>query len=246
VEFTGTLASEFMAWLLMQYQVTGRNYNNYLIDYRSFFNSLVKAGYLGANPFHSIDKQREKQTAKRAFTDKELTAYIQYVYQYDYPFYILSGLAYYCAMRPVEIVRCRVQDISAERRQISIPAGKGNQARVTPIPDAFLQELLTYLEGYPGGYFVCSAYMKPGTVQRWPTRIAERFKRIRARLGLPADLKFYSLKDTVADRLLAAGYSVQEVRDLFGHSSVAVTDAYIKRMGYKHLEVLRRNFPGMG
>jgi site-specific recombinase XerD len=77
-------------------------------------------------------------------------------------------------------------------------------------------------------------------------RIAERFKRIRARVGLPADLKFYSLKDTVADRLLAAGYSVQEVRDLFGHSSVAVTDAYIKRMGYTHLEVLRRNFPGMG
>ena len=63
------------------------------------------------------------------------------------------------------------------------------------------------------------------------------------RIGLPKEIFFYSLKDTCAERMMEAGYSAQDIRDLFGHSSIAITDNYLKRRNAYQNEKLKKNFP---
>ena len=49
---------------------------------------------------------------------------------------------------------------------------------------------------------------------------------MRKDLGLPAELKFYSLKDTGITNMLKSNMDVLSVRDQARHSSISITDMY--------------------
>jgi len=120
---------------------------------------------------------------------------------------------------------------------------KTRKKRIIPIAKPFLKILIEYFKNYPSGYFICSKNLKPGDIFEHSTRIAEKFRDIAHQLKIPPEVKFYSLKDTAADRLLENGFSPKTIRDLFGHSSIAITDAYLKKFRNIIDERLINEFP---
>jgi len=244
-EFNEQMAGDLMDYLIKEKKIHGINYNNYIIDFRALFNGMVQKGYIKSNPFKTIVRLPEQSKFKQPFDRDQSETYVNYLKENDYDFFIISGYTYYCALRPNEIVQLRVKNINLEKQFIEVPAeiGKSRKQRRVVISDEFLQELEPYIEKFPSDYYICSAGMKPGKTKIYPTRIAEHFREIADRIGLPKEIFFYSLKDTCAERMMEAGYSAQDIRDLFGHSSIAITDNYLKRRNPHQNEKLKKNFP---
>ena len=190
--------------LIVHRKISGRTYNNYLLDYRTFFNTLIKNKYIATNPFHAVGKLPEQETDKRAFRDDEATRYITYLKEYEYNFYIVSLYCYYLALRPAEICRLKISDFWLSKGFVVVPASKSKnkQKRIVPIAKPFLGLLIDYFKNLPSGYYICSKGLKPGHLFEHSTRIAEHFRGIANQMQIPGEVKFYSLKDTAADRLI--------------------------------------------
>lgn len=231
-ELNGEVAMTFMNSLITDRKIKGRTWNNYLLDYRTFFNCLVKNNYIVKNPFHTIAKMREEWVNKRPFTNEEVKKYFDYVKKNDYDFYVISLFCYYLALRPAEICRLHIFDFFMDKEMVIVPAisSKAAKKRIIPIARPLQMILKDYFAQFPSGSRICSQKFIPGTVEIAPTRIAEHFRIIANHLGIPKDVYFYSLKDTAADRLMEAGFTPKTIRDLFGHSSIAVTDVYLKKI----------------
>jgi len=244
-EFTSDVAILFMNDLIFDRSISGKTFNNYIIDYRTFFNTLVKNRYITSNPFHAIEAMKEEATSKRHFTEKEAKKYFDYVIAHDYEFYIISLYCYYLALRPQEICRLKFTDINI-RHGIVIVEGKNaknHQKRIIPIAEKFLPILELQKNKYPEFYHICSKNLLPGDSENYPTRIAEHFREIANRLTIPAEVQFYALKDLAADNLMDNGFSAKTIRDLFGHSSIAVTDKYLKKIRGNFDTRLIKGFP---
>lgn len=244
-EFTEDMAVNFMNDLITNRKISGRTYNNYLLDYRTFFNTLMKNRYITINPFHAVSKIPEQETDKRPFLDDEATRYFSYTEQFDFDFYIISLYTYYLAIRPAEICRLKISDFNIPKGVVIVPArkSKNKKKRIVPIAIPFLKLLKEYFDKLPGSYYICSKGLKPGMLFEHSTRIAEHYRNIAIQLHIPSEVKFYCLKDTAADRLLDCGFTTKTIRDLFGHSSIAATDAYLKKFRNSIDEKLIHNFP---
>lgn len=244
-EFTEDLAINFMNYLLMEKRIMGRTYNNYLLDYRTFFNLLVKKKYMVINPFHAVEKLPETESSKRPFSDEELSLYINHVKQFDKHFHIISLYIYYCGLRPAEICRLKVQDVNLNKGLIFISGAesKNKKMGVIPIVDDFRKLLDDYLSEYPSSFYICGRGLQPGDTPTYPTRIAEKFRHIANALGISMDVKIYALKDTAADKLIEAGYDAKIIRDLFRHSNIAITNEYLKKFKPNISERLIKEFP---
>lgn len=232
-QFSAKHANELMTYLLVKKKVKAVTYNNYLSDFRSIFTWFLKQSFTDANPFEGIRYLPEEKKVRQTFTPDELTRYVDYLKKYDYDFYIISCYCYYCAVRPNEIVQLKIKHIDLQKGIIEIPAeiSKNKRQRKIPIAISFLNELKKYIPGKDTEMYLCTknnGVLMPGYKKIAPTRIAEHFKIIAKQLKLPDYVKFYSLKDTCADRLIESGFSAKTIRDLFGHSSIAVTNEYLQ------------------
>jgi integrase len=163
----------------------------------------------------------------------------------DFDFHIISLYCYYLALRPAEICRLKISDFWLSKGLVVVPASKSKnkKKRIVPIAKPFLEELIRYFKQFPSGYYICSKGLKPGPVFEHSTRIAEHFRIIANQIQIPSEVKFYSLKDTAADRLIDNGFNVKTIRDLFGHSSIAITDTYLKKFRNMIDERLINEFP---
>lgn len=244
-EFNEEHAIQLMNHLMMKCDITGRNFNNYLMIYRTTFNLLVKQRYCVANPFQAISKLPETKKYRQAFSTDEQKTYVDYLKANDFDFYIISQLCYYCALRPNEICQLRIKDIDWTNQTIhvSTTVAKNKRERSPVVADVLFSQLQKYYAGCAPGLFICSKGMKPGQEPLQPARISDHFRRVADKLELRKELQFYSLKDTCADRLLASGCDPRVLRDLFDHADLHATDKYIQSRNSQHMSVLKSNFP---
>lgn len=246
-EFNEDMAQDLMDYLFKVKKYKGITYNNYMTDFKTFFNAMKKKGYYQVNPFNSISRMPQQSKVKQPFTKEQSALFVEYTKKNDYDFWIIAGYTYYCALRPKEISELKIKNINFEEKYIEVPAtvAKSKKYRRAPIAEDFLKELKPYLEKYPSEYYLVSGHraLHPGKLKTFPTRIGEHFRTIANLLGFSREIQFYSLKDTCAERMIAEGFSTQEVRDLFGHSSIAITDAYLRKRNAFKNDNLQQNFP---
>lgn len=244
-EFDEHHAISFFEFLMMERKLLGRTYNNYLLDFRTFFNFFVKHRYISQNPFVCIDELTETEKEKQPFSTEEATKYRDYCLKEEPEFYVISGLCYYCGLRPVEITRLKVGNIDRMGMSINMSGSitKNKKNRSIPVADVFWPLLEKFIEGQPLNAYVCSTGFVGGSTKIAPTRIADKFRAIARKIGIPENVKFYSLKDTAAQRLDQNNVGLKTIRDLFGHSNIAVTDAYMRGFRNRELDGLRGTYP---
>lgn len=247
-EFTAEMALEYMNDVYLNQQISNTTYNGYLIDYKSFFNTLKKNSYIRDNPFAELKKKRAEEKLKSPWTRDQQIRYREYLQTEDPDFYITSMYCYYFAIRPKEICMLQVKHVNLDTGLITVPGtiAKNDRTRILPIPAVFRSELQQYLQGRDPELQLCSKGFCPGRVKIAPTRIAEHFREIAHRLGFPSSVQFYGLKDTCAENLIRAGVHAKTIQTLFDHTSLKTTDAYMSKIQAPQLEQLRDQFPVFG
>lgn len=155
---------------------------------------------------------------------------------------LILMLGAFCALRVSELTKLQVAHLDFSRNMLIVREGKGMKDRAVPIPD--------FMRGPLRGWI---GLRKSGPV--FPSRngggvmttraVQYLIKRIAVAAGLtdalrPRRISPHSLRHAAASRWFENGASVVEVRDLLGHSSIAVTDRYSHANPVRLAEVVNR------
>jgi integrase/recombinase XerC len=148
-------------------------------------------------------------------------------------------------LRRSELTGLDLADLVSSRTELRV-AGKGNRERLVPLPT----ECRTVIDGYvgvrgeePGPLLLNRAGHRLG-----PTSIRRLFQRLARRSGLEASgFTLHAMRHAFATMLIKSGVDLGTIRDLLGHSDLAVTSVYIHSdLRSKHAAVEQLPVLGMG
>jgi integrase/recombinase XerD len=150
--------------------------------------------------------------------------------------YALMHLAYSLGLRPAEISRITLDDISFQQRELTLRERKGGEVITLPVAENTIKAIALYVsKGRPQGpsryLFLNHQFpyhpMRSNNVVGY---IAEAMKQA----GLPSSA--YWLRHTYAQNLLHMGRSIYEVKEMMGHQNIQSTHRYL----HIHTELMRK------
>ena len=132
-----------------------------------------------------------------------------------------------CGLRVSEVIALDVDDIK-RNGVIHVRQGKGGKDRTVPVPSSVLLATKKLVDGRTGPLFVANDRAAGGRAGvRMTTRgAALALDRALIAAGVDRHISPHSLRHTYAIRFLRATKNVEALRNVLGHSSLAVTSRY--------------------
>ena len=144
----------------------------------------------------------------------------------EHPKYaMMLALCYACGLRVSELVALQVSHIHGEARYCQVVQGKGHKDRQVPLPATVLQMLRGYWQTFrPISWLFTGRdpeqHLTIDSVQKY-------FRRTRRKAGIPGSGGIHSLRHAFATHQLAAGMSIQQLKDILGHRHLSTTARYL-------------------
>jgi integrase/recombinase XerD len=141
--------------------------------------------------------------------------------------YAMVHLASSLGLRPAEISKITLDDISFQQGELTLRERKGGDLMTLPLPENAVKAIALYVsKGRPPGP---SRYLF--LIHHFPYRPIEAntvigyIKRAMLQAGLPSSA--YWLRHTYAQNLLLMGRSIYEVKEMMGHQNIQSTHTYL-------------------
>lgn len=215
------------------------------------FEPLVKDKKIFENPVYDIPKcTRINDNTPRPVYANDIKIFKKAL-KHDKQLWLAIQFEYYCFLRPGKEIRLlQVGDIDFARGTVNVSRfrAKTNLQRIVTIPKQFLFDLRYKFDiiNHPKEYYVIGNEGKPSGKPYSKNTLPNRFRKIRKKLGMPIEYKFYSWKHTGNVQAADAGIPMRHLQDQNGHSSISTTETYMKNKGGKASKQIRDNFPTIG
>lgn len=208
--------------------------NRYLALLRHMMNWAVGREYVNRTPFRRgsqalISFEREdNRRIRRVSADEEqrLLAAANPVAH----MMIIAALD--TGMRRGELLTLRFGDVDFDQQVLHLRAenAKSKRGRIVPIGTTRLRTLLDWLRiGPDGEEKAAEAFVFTRGDDEAVKSFRTAWERARAAVKL-RDVRFHDLRSEYASRLVEKGVPLSQVRDLLGHSTIAVTERYDRQV----------------
>jgi len=154
----------------------------------------------------------------------------------DIQTYALVQLAYTMGLRPKEISRIRLDDISFRTQLLKIPTRKATNPVELPMPELTVKAIAAYvIKARPQSEHrrVFLTRLPPFRPMS-PNGVAWHITKAMKTAGLRSTA--YWLRHTYAQNLLEAGCSIFEIKEMLGHDKIESTKLYL----HVHLKLMRK------
>jgi integrase len=212
---------------------SSRTANNTMQHLLALFSKLQERTGIEKNPF-KMKSLREPATSKNiAFTDEDRAKVEQYLLEHEPGVYLFTRLMYFAFIRPGEILRLQFSHVHMRDSYITVHGlisknGKTETAQIIP---ALAQELQTRLISQKPDHYLFSTGIKPGKYPLSKQVPFRRHEKALKELGLlEKGYTLYSWKHTGAVNAYRAGVGIKELQSMLRHSSVQMTDIYLKSL----------------
>ncbi len=150
--------------------------------------------------------------------------------------YALMHLAYTMGLRPNEISRIRLDDISFGRQILRLNLRKGDNPLELPIPEHTVKATAAYIIGARpnSAYRRLFLTLHPPHRPMSPNLVGQHISKAIKQAGL--DASAYWMRHTYAQNMLEAGASVFEIKDMLGHDKIESTKSYLR----VHIQMMRK------
>ena len=193
---------------------------------KAAFNKAVDWNYIPSNPFHKIKLPRIQKN-RPEFIDfsqlKEILKYTPAEIKEVYEF------AFFTGMRLSEIINLRWINVNLKENIIQVGdkdfITKGKKIRTLPMCNQayiILQNRFPKIIKHNRDFVFCKKNGFPYSADY----ISKRFKKGVRKAGLNDKVHFHSLRHSFASNLIKEGVSIYSLKELLGHSSIAVTEIY--------------------
>lgn len=223
--------AKFLDHILIERNNAPLTYNNYLAWLHSFFGWMKKRRYIHDDPTEGLQRIKMRKGKNRTvISDKSLTEVRKYLEEHNRHFLLACQILHYMFIRPHEMSMLRIRDFNISKKTLMLHGDqtKNHNDAVVTLPD-HIARLMIELRVFdcPGHYYLFSDKYKPGEEWRDSKQFRDYWNRyVRKDLRLPAEYKFYSLKDTGITNMLRANTDPLSVRDQARHSSLLITNTY--------------------
>ena len=150
--------------------------------------------------------------------------------------YAMVHLAYTLGLRPVEISKVTLDDISFQKAELTLRIRKTNNPAILPIAETTLKAVAAYvLKARPTSTYreVFLSAVKPHTPLN-PATVIHHIAKAMRKAGLGATT--YWLRHSYAQQLLQIGRSIYEIKEMMGHQNIQSTQRYL----HIHTEMMRK------
>ncbi len=134
---------------------------------------------------------------------------------------IMAGL--FMGLRISEIVSLRAEHLDLDGGQALVYQGKGSKDRYVPLRDDLVAELRAWLGDRRDGIVFAS----PRGGELLPRTFYGAIRKLAAAARIMKRVSPHTCRHSFASRLVQRGTDIVTVRDLLGHSSIAVTQVYL-------------------
>jgi len=195
---------------------------------RQIFNEAKRRGvFVGENPVSRVKIPKIDNRRLRFLTHEEADALLAELLKSDREAWEMALLSLHCGLRAGEIFKLTWADIDAGHRLIAIKDPKSGRSRFAHMTGDIKDMLLSKEIGKPSALL----YPGPGGALRRevPRSIKEAIDSLgfnKGREDRRDKVVFHSLRHTFASWLVQNGVDLYTVKELLGHSSLAMTERY--------------------
>jgi len=241
-QFDKQLISTYLDYRRYELGNSARTRDNYMTFIHTLCNWMVDKNYMSKNGCDSF-KKIDKKVKKRIIISPAIRERIFDYYKHKNPNYLIFCMTcYYCLVRRTELSKLTVDDISIKNKTLYIHAedAKMNKSAHVTIPERLAILLAVHIkDAKKTDYIFSENNYSPGNTRFKPNRSTSNWRRMRDKLKLDFNIKWYSLKDTGITDLITAGVDLISVRDQARHQDIKQTNEYIpKSMKKANHEIL--------
>ena len=240
------------SWLaeLKENEITAKSINRKISSLKSFYKFHLKTGTIEQSPMGKIISPKISKRLP-VFMKEEDTRNLINVSGLvtenwkSLNTYLLVSLFYGTGMRLSELISLKESQVDFARRQIKV-LGKGNKERIIPVTDELLKTVRDYIQQKK------KEFEKPDNT----LLVTEKGKKMYAKYAyllvntvLDSTIKTldkkspHVLRHTFATHLMNNGASLNAVKELLGHSSLAATQVYTHNTIEKLKNVYKKAHP---
>jgi integrase len=220
----------------------------YFLDVRAFFKYALKKGEVDKVPFDFfIYPRKKKDQGAQVIQHEDLKPLLLKIKEADPQLYLACMIQYYCFIRPGKELRLlKLENIDLYHGVITVPqelAKNGIKQTVT-MPHQLIDLCIEYGMETANKSLYVFGRNKNFDIKPWSVNMLRyHFNRIRKKMGLPEDYKFYSFKHTGATALHQSGISMREIMDQLRHTNLSASQHYLKKHCGIVNDRIRDNFP---
>lgn len=212
--------------------IHARSQARILSGIKSFFNFLILANYLEADPSELLEGPKIGLKLPEVLTVEEIDALISSVdlskNEGQRNRAILETL-YSCGLRVSELTNLKISDLYLDEGFIKVE-GKGSKQRLVPISPRAIREIQLYFmdrdrgkikEGHEDFLFLA----------RWGNSISRimvfhLIKELAEAAGIIKNISPHTFRHSFATHLLEGGANLRAIQCMLGHESIATTEIY--------------------
>lgn len=210
-------------------RLSNRSKNYAIALTRQVFNFAIRNElFAGDNPAARFDELKKEDNRRMKFlSDEELNNLLEELKKHSYSVYLMALISADSGLRAGEIFKLTWADVSLEEKMLFLRDTKNGKNRFAYMTNRVAEEFSKLKQG-EGNEFVFQS--KTGSKIE---HVSRTFERAVKALGLNDGITdrrqkvvFHSLRHTFASRLVQKRVSLYEVKELLGHSDIAMTQRY--------------------
>ena len=210
-------------------RLSNRTKNYAIALTRQVFNFAIRNElFAGDNPAARFDELKKEDNRRMKFlSDEELNNLLEELKKHSYSVYLMALISADCGLRAGEIFKLTWADVSLEEKMLFLRDTKNGKNRFAYMTNRVAEEFSKLKQG-EGNEFVFQS-KAGGKIYH----VSRTFERAVKALGLNDGITdrrqkvvFHSLRHTFASRLVQKRVSLYEVKELLGHSDIAMTQRY--------------------
>lgn len=229
-QFDASFVSDFLDWLYLDRDVTGRTRNNYRGWCSSLAAYFIEREYISTNPVVKIKVVPEDAKKRQPLTAEMLQSLRNYLKENNPIFLLACMMEYYTMIRPEELSNLRIKDISLKEQSVFVAAefSKNKRDGKVGLNDELIKLMLDIeLFKWPGDCYIFGDKLRHCMKKASSEIFRREWKKVRAALKWKDIYQFYSLKDS-GIRDLANAKGIVIARDQARHTDVSTTNRYLQ------------------
>jgi integrase/recombinase XerC len=241
--------TDVRSWVagMLKGKLSARTANLKLSALNCYFRFLLREGAVSSNPLQKVARPKMNKRLPAFFEAGSLNNMLdntqpgnQYASQRDM---MVVELLYASGMRRAELIELKPQHTFFKENVIRV-RGKGDKEREIPLLPSVMRKLEDYMlllrEAFP-----CAEYLfVTGKGKKlYPSAVNSIVQAVLSREGFSGKKSPHMLRHSFATHLLNNGASLNSIKEVLGHSSLAATQVYTHNSFEKLKRVYQKAHP---
>lgn len=213
---------------------------------KTIFNGLVNEGTCATNPFAKLPKIKHYPESFLYFNSIQIQMIKEYCQVHNAQLLRAAHLIYTCGIRPNELREIQLHDISIEDNLILIHSENsknGKSARV--VMNSQVKAEMSLLQQFPSNYYLFGKYGIPSAKKVSYNFLNDQHRSMLKKLNINGKYALYSWKHTGAIAMVRAGINLKLIQLQLRHSSLDMTNEYLKNLGITDNDDLKIKLPNL-